>query len=539
MQDCYCINPSCPQPAHPNNNNPKNVYCASCGSQLLLNGKYRVSRLLSNNSGFGIVYEAFKGFKAKILKVLQERWNDEAKAIELFKREYDILVELSRQGITGVPKGEDYFEYQTREGKTLHCLVMEKVEGIDLEQWVNQYDKISQKQALKWLKEIVLILDKIHQNNWFHRDIKPPNIMMRNNGELVLIDFGTAREETQTYYQKIQGQQVTGIVSAGYTPNEQQYGQSVMQSDFFALGRTFVHLLTGKSPSELYDAIHDILNWREETENIHPLLLDFVEELMARLPNDRPNNTQVILQRLNEIEQQLNQANIRQNSSPAKVTVNPSPVVSPLAETVVQQSVRPTNSNRVKNLNFSPDLPVDLNKQKYQNIKRSFFLKWTFIYIIGLVLMSLFGIYQDPDFVFFATPFTLALVVGSPLFLLLKKYLRLSFWWIILTAIGCSFFSLFLMIPSLIICLIQWRMLKKYLHFSSWWILPYTLTYGLSSLSVVFIITALSSGDPYAWVIGIVIGIVTGIIKGWLMSSFLFNKQNFIENRFNHLSINN
>ncbi|MFM6879016.1 MAG: protein kinase domain-containing protein, partial [Microcystis panniformis] len=176
-----------------------------------------------------------------------------------------------------------------------------------LEQWLKQYDNLSQKRAFKWLREITLILDKIHQQNWLHRDIKPPNIMLRNSGELVLIDFGTAREETQTYHQKVKGQQVTGITSAGYTPNEQQHGQAVIQSDFHALGRTFVHLLTGKHPLEIYyDAYNDVLAWREETENIHPLLLDFIDELMGRLPRNRPANTRVILQRLDEIERQLN-----------------------------------------------------------------------------------------------------------------------------------------------------------------------------------------------------------------------------------------
>jgi serine/threonine protein kinase len=326
MKPCYCINPDCSQPGHPSNNNSNTRYCQSCGSQLLLNGKYRVSRLLSDTTGFGIVYEAFEGFTAKILKVLQERWNNEPKAVELFKREYDVLLELSRQNVTGVPRADAYFQYSTREGKILHCLVMEKVEGINLEQWLKQYDKLSQKRALKWLREITLILDKIHQQNWLHRDIKPPNIMLRNSGELVLIDFGTAREETQTYHQKVKGQQVTGITSAGYTPNEQQHGQAVIQSDFHALGRTFVHLLTGKHPLEIYDAVNDVLSWREETENIHPLLLDFIDELMGRLPKNRPANTRVILQRLDEIERQLKLPPINPNR-PSPPAANPQPVV--------------------------------------------------------------------------------------------------------------------------------------------------------------------------------------------------------------------
>jgi serine/threonine protein kinase len=362
MKPCYCINPDCSQPDHPSNNNSNTRYCQSCGSQLLLNGKYRVSRLLSDTTGFGIVYEAFEGFTAKILKVLQERWNNEPKAVELFKREYDVLLELSRQNVTGVPRADAYFQYSTREGKILHCLVMEKVEGINLEQWLKQYDKLSQKRALKWLREITLILDKIHQQNWLHRDIKPPNIMLRNSGELVLIDFGTAREETQTYHQKVKGQQVTGITSAGYTPNEQQHGQAVIQSDFHALGRTFVHLLTGKHPLEIYDPINDVLPWREETENIHPLLLDFIDELMGRLPKNRPANTRVILQRLDEIERQLKLPPITPNRpSPPP---NPQPVVTQKQPPVIPKinpSVSPLDktltghSETVFSVAYSPD----------------------------------------------------------------------------------------------------------------------------------------------------------------------------------------
>ncbi|TRU21283.1 MAG: protein kinase [Microcystis aeruginosa Ma_MB_S_20031200_S102] len=354
MKPRYCINPDCSEPEHPSNNNSNTLYCQSCGSELLLNGKYRVSRLLSDKTGFGIVYEAFEDFTAKILKVLQEKWNNEPKAVELFKREYDVLLELSRQNVTGVPQADAYFQYSTREGKILHCLVIEKVEGIDLEHWLKQYDRLSQKLALKWLREITLILDKIHQQNWLHRDIKPPNIMMRNSEELVLIDFGTAREETQTYHQKVKGQQLTGITSAGYTPNEQKHGQAVIQSDFYALGRTFVHLLTGKHPLEIYDPINDVLAWREGTENIHPLLLDFIDELMGKLPENRPANTRVILQRLDEIERQLKltptpapnpQPVVTKKQSPVIPKINPSPPVSPVAvaKKTLAQSVKNNN----------------------------------------------------------------------------------------------------------------------------------------------------------------------------------------------------
>ena len=308
-QTCYCINPNCPKPGDPGNNIPTNKFCIKCGFPLLLNNKYRSSRLLSSNSGFGLVFEVFSGFDVKILKVLKPDWNQTPQVINLFKREYDVLDQLTKQNVKGIPQSEDYFIYNhtLANGNTLqlYCLVMEKVEGIDLEHWVDQYGQISQKQALLWLKETVLILDKIHQKDWFHRDIKPPNIMMRNNGQLVLIDFGTARELTGTYQMNLQNQHITGVVSQGYTPNEQINSSAEKRSDFFALGRTFVHLLTGQHPLSMYDPDNDQLNWRDRTEDIDPPLLDFIDHLMQRLPKDRPPNTQVILQMLAQVEQDI------------------------------------------------------------------------------------------------------------------------------------------------------------------------------------------------------------------------------------------
>ncbi|WP_069790237.1 tetratricopeptide repeat protein [Cyanobacterium sp. IPPAS B-1200] len=347
MKPCYCINPRCRQPDHPDNNNPTSRYCYSCGSELLLHGKYRVSRLLSDDSGFGIVYEIFEGFEPKILKVLQRRWNKQPKAVELFKREYEVLLTLTQENIKGIPQAKDFFEYQPRDENNLYCLVMEKVDGMDLEKWVQKNDKITQKQAIKWLKEVTLILQKIHQHNWFHRDIKPANIMMRNSGELVLIDFGTAREETQTYYQKMQGQQLTGIVSTGYTPNEQQNGQSVVQSDFFALGRTFVYLLTGQHPSSMYDPYKDVLSWRQETENVDKPLLDFIDHLMAKFPQDRPNNTDSIIQNLENLHQRL-QTNSEKVSLVQKILTSTQGIIT---KKVAPASADPTR--QLGNVNFS------------------------------------------------------------------------------------------------------------------------------------------------------------------------------------------
>jgi serine/threonine protein kinase len=295
-----CINPVCPQPNHPDND--ENRFCQSCGSQLELIGRYRVLRLLSDKTGFSKVYEAYEQDRPKILKVLKEQLADDSKAISLFQQEVNVLEQLNHPGI---PIAEGYFPYQTRNNITLHCMVMEKIDGPNLEQWLKQQQNrpISEDQAIVWLKQLLEILTLVHSQNYLHRDIKPSNIMIRPDGQLVLIDFGTAREITRTYL--VNGGGMTAISSSGYSPPEQMQGQAIPQSDFFALGRTFVFLLTGYQPGKLYDPHLDILQWRHHADHISQLLLDFIDWLMSTEVNKRPRNTEEIYKKLAAIEYQL------------------------------------------------------------------------------------------------------------------------------------------------------------------------------------------------------------------------------------------
>jgi parallel beta-helix repeat protein len=295
-----CINPNCP-----NAHNPDNIlFCQACGSELLLEGRYRVASILGGG-GFGKTY-AVRDARINTLKVLKVLINNHPKAVELFQREAEVLVQLNHPGVPKV-EPDSYFIYFPRNNQQpLYCLVMEKIEGLDLQEYLKQrdYRPIEQKLALQWLTEIVGILQQVHSQNFFHRDIKPSNIMLRADGHLTLIDFGTARAVTGTYMAKQAVGKVTGVISPGYTPTEQMNGQAVPQSDFFALGRTFVYLLTGKEPSDpaIYDAYADELRWQNlTTTNLLQPLAELLDQMMARLPSQRPQNTQVILQKLAEI----------------------------------------------------------------------------------------------------------------------------------------------------------------------------------------------------------------------------------------------
>jgi len=362
----YCINPSCPQPNDPANLN--NCICRNCGSDLLLQGRYQVMRLISDKSGFGKVYEAYKGATPKILKVLKEGHNTNPKVVELFQQEATVLSQLNHPGIPRI-ESDGYFQFFPRNRtEPLHCIIMEKIDGLDLKQWMKQQgnNPISEKQALNWLKQLADILHLVHQKNYFHRDIKPANIMIRSNGQLVLIDFGTARELTYTYLAEIGGAGgVTKISSAGYTPPEQEKGHAVPQSDFYALGRTFVYLLTGKqaTDSTIYEPLTDTFNWQPHAPQISPELAKIVDRLMAPTAAARHKNTQEILDDLAHISRQLIQ------------------------------------DKSTNNQNDNSSSSSSGNKTTVRNLTNHFNQKWLIAGAIALIMgLSGYGIWQFSDF---------------------------------------------------------------------------------------------------------------------------------------------
>jgi WD40 repeat protein len=263
-------------------------------------------RLLSDSSGFGKVYEAYYGAIPKLLKILKQKHNDKPRIIELFQQEAAVLSQLNHPGTPRV-EPDGYFQFfPNNSTEPVHCIIMEKIDGLNLKQWMKQQGNhpISEKQAFNWLKQLAEILHLVHQKNYFHRDIKPENIMIRSNGQLVLIDFGTARELTFTYLADVGGAgSVTKISSAGYTPPEQEKGHAVPQSDFYALGRTFVYLLTGKqaTDSAIYEPLTDTCHWRKLALDISEPFANLIDKLMAPTAAKRHKNTQEILDEIASI----------------------------------------------------------------------------------------------------------------------------------------------------------------------------------------------------------------------------------------------
>ncbi len=313
----YCLNPKCTNPTDPMNINGR--ICRNCGTNLLVKNRYKVVKILGRG-GFAKTFELLDDKEIKkVIKVLDfsRLVNEKSKdiVINLFRREADVLSKLNHPGIPKVePDGYFTIEYKNCT-EPLHCLIMEKIDGLNLQQWLSNqnYKNITLGQVFNWLKQLVEILEQVHQKNYFHRDIKPANIMLRPDGQLVLIDFGAVKDLAETFLQQEDTlAEGTLIGSRGYAPPEQMKGQPRLQSDFFALGRTFVHLLTGIHPVDLEDPTTGKLIWRDKVPQIVIQPFDFIslirwqnfcnllDNMMEESFQKRPQNTQIILQRLNQ-----------------------------------------------------------------------------------------------------------------------------------------------------------------------------------------------------------------------------------------------
>lgn len=298
MISIYCINPSCKK--RENQDDSRN--CSACHTPLLIQEQYRLLKPLRKleERANTEVFEVDARETPKVLKVLQDPQNP--KLLSMFEREARTLQRLQHPGVPRVEL-DGYFTFVTNNGTKLHCLVMEKFEGQNLEQWLENNKPISQALAVDWLTQLTTILGMLHQNELFHRDIKLSNIILKPDGQLALIDFGMVRKMTNTYFAKVSDssrREVTSIVSVGYSPPEQMNGKAVPQSDFYALGRCLVHLLTGVHPLNFpEDEQTGKLIWYDSNKPpVDIWLADLIDDLIAPLLRHRPLNTQEILQRL-------------------------------------------------------------------------------------------------------------------------------------------------------------------------------------------------------------------------------------------------
>ncbi|PSB52499.1 serine/threonine protein kinase [filamentous cyanobacterium Phorm 6] len=294
----YCINPQCEQ----RENLAAAQNCLACGTALLIADRYRIIKPVRspNPARPTDIFEVEdlgtgenEWGTVKVLKVLKHTHNPDL--LRLFQQEARVLIWLAGRGEVPQVEPDGYFQIKlANNSQKLSGLVMEKISGENLAEFLTKNQFVSQTLAFDWLQQIIEILQEIHKYHLVHRDIKPSNLMLAPDGKLRLIDFGAATEA---------GIDTTPVGSAGYCAPEQVAGKPEVRSDFFALGRTFVHLLTGLQPIDFpINPTTGKINWRNQAVGVDEWLLSSIDELMEPLPENRPENTQVILEKLKNMQ---------------------------------------------------------------------------------------------------------------------------------------------------------------------------------------------------------------------------------------------
>lgn len=207
----------------------------------LLQNRYRIKRAIAKG-GMGMVYEAEAVHLGNTVVAVKETFFDEDELREQFEREATVLAKLRHPAL---PKVTDHFS----EGEG-QFLVMEFIPGEDLEKLLKkQGGPFPSSQVLEWADCLLDALDYIHTQYppVIHRDIKPSNLKLTPRGELMLLDFGLAKNATTPT-------RPGGSVHAytqGFAPPEQIKGTGTdVRCDIYSLGATLYNLLTGNTPSD-------------------------------------------------------------------------------------------------------------------------------------------------------------------------------------------------------------------------------------------------------------------------------------------------
>lgn len=221
---------------------------------------------------------------------MDSSWTDGFKRVVL-KYFYDEVSVLKDIGGEGIPKFIDTLEIQAGLGRIDKCIVMEHFSGLSFADLIREDANVSEEVCLDYLVQSLEIVDRIHTTGIrpiVVRDIKPANIIVRENGRLGLIDFGVS-----TSYIKQTLGQTMAVGTPGYAPLEQLAGYPVPASDIYALGRTFFRLLAGPSVDEADMAKADLDFGK--LQNASPRLIHILRKMTEEKVEDRYQSAKEVL----------------------------------------------------------------------------------------------------------------------------------------------------------------------------------------------------------------------------------------------------
>ncbi|MEM9137698.1 MAG: serine/threonine-protein kinase [Cyanobacteria bacterium P01_F01_bin.42] len=298
----YCLNPACTNP----NNLPQDEVCQTCGNNLIMNLRYRASRVLGRG-GFATTFlavdQSLPGNPTCVIKQLRPVLTAPhilEMSRELFQREASTLGKVGNH--PQLPRLLDYFEADKE-----FYLIQEYVAGSTLQQQVRRTGPFDEEQVKAMLVEVLPTLGYLHKQRVIHRDIKPSNIICRElDNKLVLIDFGAVKDQVSQVAMNNHDDQAEftsfAVGTPGFAPPEQMAMRPIYASDVYSLGVTCLYLLTGKSPKDLnYNSTTGELDWRSFIQ-VSPGFTQLLEKMMAISVRDRFSGTEEVEAALAELK---------------------------------------------------------------------------------------------------------------------------------------------------------------------------------------------------------------------------------------------
>ena len=243
----------------------------------VIDGKYKILNVIGKG-GMSVVYLAINEAANKPWAIKEVR-KDGTKDFEVVRQglivETDMLKRLNHPNLPSIVDVIDTND--------TFLIVMDYIEGKSLSKVIKESGAQPQEYVIEWAKQLCDVLGYLHNRKppIIYRDMKPSNIMLKPDGNVTLIDFGTARE----YKNKAMVEDTTCLGTQGYAAPEQfgGHGQTDARTDIYNLGATIYHLVTGHNPAKPPYEMYPIRQW-------HPHLSSGLEQIIIKCTRGNPDS---------------------------------------------------------------------------------------------------------------------------------------------------------------------------------------------------------------------------------------------------------
>lgn len=269
----------------------------------MLGGRYEIIEMVGSG-GMSEVYKAkchvLNRFVA--IKVLKPDYSSDVNFVSKFRVEAQSAAGLSHPNIVNV--------YDVGEDGGIYFIVMELVEGITLKDYIQQHGRIPAMQAIDFSIQIAQGLQAAHEHHTIHRDIKPQNIIIANNGTLKVTDFGIARAASSSTTSTNNAMGSVHYIS----PEQARGGFSDERSDIYSMGITMYEMLTGHVPFEgennvaiaLMHIQNEMVSPREYYPDIPTSLEKIIRKCTQKKPERRYLTANALIADLNRVKENPN-----------------------------------------------------------------------------------------------------------------------------------------------------------------------------------------------------------------------------------------